>query len=117
MTQLCKQVIIVRSDLKMGKGKIAAQASHASLSAFLIAKNRDKDIIEEWLPYQKKIVLKVESEDELLKLYNMLKPKFPTVLITDAGHTQVEPNTHTCIGIGPVKEKEIDRYINKLKLL
>ena len=115
MIILYKQVIIVRNDLGMGKGKIAAQASHASISAFL--KTNDKQIITAWLPHQKKIVLKVGSKEELLDLYNNLNNKFPCALIIDAGHTQVEPNTMTCIGIGPVDEEEIDKYINHLKLL
>jgi len=117
VTFLYKQVIIVRADLKMGKGKIAAQASHASLSAFLLANKKDPESTQEWLPYQKKIVLKVDSEEELISIYKHLKTRFPTSLITDAGHTQVEPGTHTCIGVGPAKEAEIDKYINTLKLL
>lgn len=112
-----KQVIIIRADLKMGKGKIAAQAAHASVSAFLLASKKHPRLVKKWLPYQKKVVLKVNSEQELLDLYKQTKSKFPTVLITDAGHTQVKPGTHTCIGIGPVKDAEIDKYINKLKLL
>lgn len=117
MILLYKQVIIVRNDLKMGKGKIAAQASHASISAFILTEKKDRDTTNEWLPHQKKIVLKVDSEEELISLYKNLKSRFPTALITDAGHTQVDPGTITCLGVGPVRESEIDKYINKLKLL
>ena len=109
-----KQAIIIRNDLKMGKGKIAAQASHASISAFLKAKTQDA---KEWLPHQKKIVLKVETEKELVELFEQLKQILPCALIRDAGHTQIAPNTLTALGVGPAKEEEIDKFINHLKLL
>jgi len=111
-----KQAIVVRNDLKMHKGKIAAQASHASLESY---KRSDKDKILEWESGgYKKIVLKVQSEEELLELYQEAK-KMGVVcaLITDAGHTQVEPNTRTCVGIGPDCDEIVDRLTGHLKLL
>jgi len=112
-----KQAIVVRNDLKMGKGKIAAQASHGSITAFLKTQIKHKDWTEEWLPHQKKVVLKVESLDELLKLYETLKKELPAELIKDAGHTQVEPGTITVMGVGPCPEAKIDKYLGHLKLL
>jgi peptidyl-tRNA hydrolase, PTH2 family len=112
-----KQAIVMRIDLGMSKGKIAAQASHASLSAFLKAWREDKDLCEEWLPHQKKIVLKVESMQALVQLFELVKKEIPAALIKDAGHTQVEPGSITALGIGPAEEAKIDKYTKDLKLL
>lgn len=111
-----KQVIIMRTDLKMGKGKIAAQACHASLNCY---KNADKSRLRAWeLSGQKKVVLKVSSEKELLELNSIVKEtNLPHSLITDAGHTQIEPSTRTCLGIGPGSDEEIDKLTGHLKLL
>ena len=112
-----KQVLIIRSDLKMGKGKIAAQASHASVSAYIKTLNKNKDWVDEWIDHQKKIVLKVDSLEEMLRLFELLKKEFPCSLIKDAGHTQVAPGSVTALGIGPVPESKINPYIKNLKLL
>jgi len=113
------QVLVVRNDLKMGKGKIAAQCSHASIAAFLKSQERKwGNEYEAWLSEgMQKIVVKVESEKELLQLFEQVKNKFPAALIIDAGHTQVNPNTKTCIGIGPASENDLKKYTGHLKLL
>ena len=114
MTQ--KQVIVVRNDLKLGKGKIAAQAAHASLEAY---KKADRENVFGWENTgNKKIVLKVSDEKELLEVFEKLKQaKLKPVLIKDAGLTEVEPGTTTCLGVGPVEEKEVDKITGKLKML
>lgn len=113
-----KQAIIVRADLDMGKGKIAAQVSHASLSAFRKSELSDKFTARKWeAEGQKKVVLKVGSEGELLQLYEQMKREIPCALIRDAGHTQVEPGSITCFGAGPAEEEKIDRFTKDLKLL
>ncbi len=113
-----KQVIVIRDDLDMGKGKIAAQVSHASLSAFRKAELADKFAARKWeAEGQKKVVLKVGSGEELLSLYERMKREMPCSLIRDAGHTQIEPGTITCFGAGPAEESKIDRYTKELKLL
>ncbi|MBN2203369.1 MAG: peptidyl-tRNA hydrolase [Candidatus Aenigmarchaeota archaeon] len=111
-----KQAIVIRNDLKMEKGKIAAQASHASISAFLEAEKKKSDA---WLKQgMKKIVLKVDSEKELLSMCRNAKAEnLPCVIITDAGLTQVEPGTVTALGIGPDNDAIIDKVTSKLKLL
>ena len=110
-----KQAIVVRSDLKMGKGKIAAQASHASVA---VLNELPPDVFEDWsADGMKKIVLRVGSEQELLELYKMAKKHFAVSLVRDAGLTQVKEGTVTCIAIGPAEEKEIDRITGKLRLL
>ncbi len=111
-----KQVILVRTDLKMGKGKIATQACHAAIAALRKAKD---EVIRKWERQGgKKVVLKVKSEKELLNFYEKAKKaKLPCALIRDAGLTQLEPETLTALGIGPAEEKEIDKITGKLKLL
>jgi peptidyl-tRNA hydrolase, PTH2 family len=109
-----KQVIAVRTDLKMGKGKIAAQTAHAAVSA--ADNSRYKG---DWLAQgQRKTVVKVSGEKELLDVLRRAREAhLPSTLIEDAGHTQVEPGTKTCVGIGPAPEGEIDRITGALKLL
>jgi len=114
-----KQIIIVRKDIEMGRGKLAAQVSHASLSAYQKALNIDMDVAKEWVREgQKKVVLKIEGLDELLEQFELAKMEgIPCELIRDAGHTQIEPGTVTCVGIGPWDEKKLDELYGKLKLL
>jgi len=111
-----KQAIIIRTDLKMDKGKIAAQAAHASVTAFM---NTPAAQRKEWLETgMKKIVLKVNSREELFNIFNSAKKqKLPAALITDAGKTQIEPGSHTAVGIGPASEAKIDNLAGHLKLL
>jgi peptidyl-tRNA hydrolase, PTH2 family len=113
---MLKQVIIIRLDLKMGKGKLVAEGAHASLAAFLKAKNDDR---REWIESgMKKIVLKVGSEKDLVSVFQKLKKeKLPAELIADRGLTQISPGTKTAIGCGPVEEKSIDKITGKMKLL
>jgi PTH2 family peptidyl-tRNA hydrolase len=113
-----KQVIIFRSDLKLGKGKLAAHAGHAALEGYLAVSKKNPRAVEKWLEEgQKKIVLKVLGEKELLFLYDKVKRELPSVVIRDAGLTQIEPGTITCLVIGPGEDATVDRYIKDLKLL
>ncbi|MEM2103094.1 MAG: peptidyl-tRNA hydrolase Pth2 [Candidatus Bathyarchaeia archaeon] len=114
-----KQAIVVRVDLKMGKGKIAAQASHAAVSAAEEARNRHDDWWEAWLEEgQKKVVVKVKSEAELFQLQQeAAKMRLPYALIRDRGLTQLPPDTATCLGIGPAPSDLIDKLTGKLPLL
>ncbi len=114
-----KQAIIMRKDLALGTGKLAAQCAHASLMSYFDAEKKDKTIAEEWLRTgEKKIVLKVEDEKALRKLNEAFKYKgFPCALVTDAGLTQIPPGTVTALGVGPWKAKEIDFFTSALKLL
>jgi peptidyl-tRNA hydrolase, PTH2 family len=111
-----KQAILLRSDLKMGKGKLCSQACHASLSAFL---RSDDKIRDRWLREgMKKVVLKVSGEKELREFFREAKKeKLSCELIMDAGLTQVEEGTVTALGIGPDVEAKIDKLTGKLKLL
>ena len=108
-------VIVLRKDLKMSKGKAISQACHAAIEAY---KNANKEIIEKWEKEgAKKVILKVYSLEELLKIYEKAKEKnLNVVLIKDAGKTQLKKGTVTCVAIGPDKEEKIDEIVGKLKL-
>ncbi len=114
-----KQALVVRQNIKMGKGKLAAQVAHASLSAAEEAMKRHEVWYEEWKEEgQKKVVLKVRSEEELRELFKAARSaRLPTALIEDRGLTQLDPGTVTCLGIGPGPDGEIDALTGKLKLL
>jgi len=110
-----KQVIVVRTDLGMGQGKIAAQCSHASVHVLEKVK---PEAIEEWKQHgMKKIVLKVGSKEELLELFMKLKKLFPAALIKDAGLTQIASGEITCFAVGPAEENELNKFLSELKLL
>ena len=113
-----KQVIVIRTDLKMQRGKLAAQSSHASVEALEKTKIKFPEWVEEWRETgMQKVVLKVSSEKELLELFESVKKEIPTALIRDAGRTQIPSGSKTCIGIGPAPEELIDKYTKELKLL
>lgn len=111
-----KQVIVVRNDLKMSKGKIAAQVSHASVECLL---KSSKSLIEDWRSQgMKKIVLKTEGIEELMKYKKAAdNAGITSCVIKDAGHTEVKPGTITCIGIGPDNEEKIDKITGNLAML
>jgi PTH2 family peptidyl-tRNA hydrolase len=111
-----KQVILVRQDLKLPKGKLAAQCSHASVNCIF---KTNKNIIEKWsIEGAKKVILKVKDEVELLKYKKEAeKIGLKVALIKDAGKTVLEPGTITCLGIGPDKEEKIDKVTSKLKMV
>jgi PTH2 family peptidyl-tRNA hydrolase len=114
-----KQVIVFRSDLKLGKGKIAAQAGHAAVSAAEEARKRHRTWWEAWLfEGQRKIAVKVKGEKELGELETQAKELgLPNALIVDRGFTQVLEGTVTCLGIGPAPAGLVDKLTGKLKLL
>lgn len=114
-----KQAIVFRSDLKMSKGKIAAQAGHAAVSAAEAARKHFKEWWKTWLKEgQCKIAVKVESEKELLELEMQAKElALPCVLIIDRGLTEVPPETITCLGIGPAPVEKVDKITSMLPLL
>ena len=111
-----KKVILVRRDLKLPKGKLAAQCAHASVDAVL---KSDKKTVKAWAEEgMAKIVLKVKDEPELIKFFQQAKDNDLTAsLITDAGRTVVAPGTKTCAGIGPDDEELIDKITGSLSLL
>ena len=114
-----KQVIVARTDLGMGKGKLAAQVAHASLGAAEETMKKRPEWYEVWKSQgQAKVVVKVSGSAELEELLKQGRAlHLPIMLVQDAGLTQLEPGTATCLGIGPAPEDLIDRVTGKLKLL
>jgi len=114
-----KLAVVVRQDLKMGKGKIAAQVGHASVEASEIAKKIHRDWWRLWIEEgQCKVVLKANSQDEFQDLERKAKGLgLPTTIVRDRGLTQLKPDTVTCIGIGPGPSKLIDEVTGHLRLL
>jgi len=103
----------------MSKGKIAAQAGHAAVSAAEEARKHFKEWWKAWLREgQCKIAVKVESEKELLELEKQSKElAIPCALIIDRGLTEIPPETITCLGIGPAPVEKIDTITSMLPLL
>jgi len=126
-----KQVIIVRNDLKMRKGKLAGQVAHASLAVILNKMKgcfpnnhrtlylKDDDPMEIWLSGKfTKVVLKCDSLEELKEVYNKAwRMNIPASLITDCGDTVFNEPTTTCCGIGPDYNEKIDEITRHLRLL
>jgi peptidyl-tRNA hydrolase, PTH2 family len=111
-----KQVIVMRGDLEISRGKIAAQACHASLGAY---KRADKRLVQKWeAEGGKKVVVKVKDLEELFQIQEMVKATdMAYFLVRDAGHTELPESTITCLGIGPDEDQKIDKLTQDLKLL
>ncbi|CAH0714006.1 unnamed protein product, partial [Brenthis ino] len=114
-----KLVLVVRTDLGMGKGKIAAQCSHAAVGAYDKALKRDPEGLKIWqLTGQAKVAVKTDSVDEIKQIAdNAKKLGLVTSLIRDAGRTQIAPNSITVLGVGPAPKNVIDKVTGHLKLL
>ena len=111
-----KQVILVRKDIDMDKGKMSAQVAHASVDAVLKSDNK---IVTKWRSQgMKKSILKVKDKKELLMYMELAKKaKLKASLITDAGNTAFHgTSTTTCLAIGPDEESKIDCVTGSLKL-
>jgi len=109
----------VRSDLKMGKGKIAVQCSHAAVSA---SEEARKSFLEWWRTWlhegQSKVAVKVSGLAPILELERRsAETGLPFYVVRDMGLTQVEPGTITCIGIGPGPVVKVDLLTGDLPLL
>lgn len=134
-----KQVIVVRKDLKMKHGKMAAQVAHASMGAILTQGNivekfnnsqelsvkqfhmdlMHKPALDHWLFLDSftKVCLAVNSEEELLELYSkVLEAGTIHCLIKDSGRTVFNEPTYTCLAIGPGISDRIDEYTGHLSL-
>lgn len=111
-------VFIVRKDLKMGKGKVAAQCGHASLGIFLKVSDKYPAIAERWLNEDngfKKKFFYCKDENEMNQKNKLAKDKcYETIKIRDAGRTQIAANSATVVAIGPVKESEIENISSGL---
>jgi peptidyl-tRNA hydrolase, PTH2 family len=112
-----KLALIVRTDLGMGRGKIAAQAAHAAVAAALATLPSPE--FRAWLAEgQPKVVLRANGEVQLLAVANQaVSAGLEVQLVRDAGRTQVEAGTLTCCAIGPAEGSRIDAITGELPLL
>lgn len=114
-----KMVIVVRGDLKLSAGKMAAQVAHAAVNCALAAKKRTPDWFDRWYSEgQRKVVVKVPNLEDLYEVKSNAEAlHLVTSLITDAGMTEIPPNTVTCLGIGPGPQEVVDKVTGHLKLV
>lgn len=111
-----KQVMIVRTELKMGKGKISAQCCHGSIGSY---KKASPEKIRKWeTTGYAKVVLKVKTLEELSELKKQADiNKVPNYLVVDAGRTQIPTSSVTVLALGPDEDEIIDKITGDLKLL
>ncbi|TFK41374.1 peptidyl-tRNA hydrolase PTH2-domain-containing protein [Crucibulum laeve] len=114
----CKMSLVIRSDLKMTPGKVAAQCGHATLACYKALVKLNPKLVRHWEQTgQAKIALKATSEDQLLELEAIAKSlNLCARSIQDAGHTQVDPGTRTVLAIGPAPARLVDEVTRKLRL-
>ncbi len=112
-------VILVRTDIKMSKGKLAVQVAHAAVTASEEARKKNADWWKAWMGEgQKKAVVKINSLEEIKRFeYQALRQKIPHTLISDRGLTEIPPGTVTALAIGPGPESIIDSITGGLPLL
>ncbi|CAK7265927.1 hypothetical protein SEPCBS119000_001761 [Sporothrix epigloea] len=123
----CKLVLVVRTDLGMTKGKIAAQCGHATLACYkLLRRAAERDptssaakLLQRWERRgQAKIAVQVKGEDALLTLMGTAHSLGVTAeVIADAGRTQIESGSLTVLGVGPAPKSLVDKITGHLKLL
>jgi PTH2 family peptidyl-tRNA hydrolase len=114
-----KQVIIVRRDVNMGTGKIAAQVAHAAVMGAEKVKASRREWFNSWFAAgQAKVVVKAKNIEELMEVRMRAEELYlPVVQVQDSGLTQIPSGTVTCIGIGPAPSDLIDKVTFELKLL
>ena len=135
-----KMMIVMRRDLKMRKGKIAAQAGHACIDAILMALNKERRVndleitdngiilkdsdksttpLSDWFKYGcAKICVYVDSEEKLMNIADKAKEKgIIATVITDAGMTEFHGvPTKTCLAVEPLPAEVADELTGNLPL-
>jgi PTH2 family peptidyl-tRNA hydrolase len=114
-----KMVIVTRDDLKLSPGKLAAQVAHAAVECALISKKEKSHWFRKWSNQgAKKAVLKTDFLEDFSSIKEKAeKLDIPSVIIIDAGHTEIPPGTKTVLGIGPAPTNLIDQVTGNLSIL
>ncbi len=112
-----KLALVVRTDLEMGRGKIAAQVAHAAVAAVLACFGGA--VFHKWLEDgQPKVVLKAPTAEVLNDVIDRARAAgLPVELVLDAGRTQLTAGTLTCCAIGPAPRDQVDAITANLSLL
>ncbi|KAJ2895535.1 peptidyl-tRNA hydrolase PTH2-domain-containing protein [Zalerion maritima] len=123
----CKLVLVVRTDLGMTKGKIAAQCSHATLACYKKISSKaitnptspEAALLRRWERQgQAKIAVQCKSQDEIMELMGMARSLgITSECIHDAGRTQIEAGSLTVLGVGPAPKSLVNQVTGNLKLL
>ncbi|KAI0271546.1 PTH2-domain-containing protein, partial [Gloeopeniophorella convolvens] len=113
----CKLVLVVRSDLNMTTGKVAAQ--HATLACYKALSRTNPALLKHWeRTGQTKVALRCSSEDEMLLLQAQAQSlNVCARSIQDAGRTQIAAGSRTVLGIGPAPARLVNQVTGKLRLL
>lgn len=104
----------------MTPGKIAAQAGHAYLDAFLLAQSERPDTIKSYKTnHGIKICLRAKNLGALERAYKeAIDAGIPATLITDLGYTIFEGRpTVTALGIGPARKEEVHHFLKRFQLM
>jgi PTH2 family peptidyl-tRNA hydrolase len=114
-----KMVIVTRRDLKLSPGKLAAQVAHAAVSCALETKKKNKKWFTKWMREgAKKAVVKTDLVEDFFELKMKADElNIESVIISDAGHTEIASGTKTVLGIGPAPSNLIDQVTGDLSLL
>ncbi|KAH9586745.1 Peptidyl-tRNA hydrolase [Trypanosoma melophagium] len=141
-----KMTLVVRKDLKMGTGKIAAQCAHAAVAVVEDINSRRHtatittrgengvnpsaceaaELNGEWVSWldawkfagSTKVALQCESEERLMEaLWAAKRESLPHALIRDAGRTQIAPGSKTVLAVGPAPVSLVDRVTGNFKLM
>ena len=110
-----KMVLVVREDLGMSRGKVAAQCAHAALGG---ARRADASVIERWAGAGETMIVVAAPHEGLSALRDAASTAgLPHCLVADAGRTEVEPGTETVLAVGPGEVSRVDAITGRLRLL
>jgi len=114
-----KLILVIRMDLKMGKGKMAAQCSHAAVSAYKRLEKDNPVMLKKWeFCGQPKVAVKTNTEEDLHDLCAAARTLgLVTAMVQDAGRTQIAPGSITTLAVGPGPAQLVDQVTGHLKLL
>lgn len=114
-----KMIIVARMDLGLSPGKLAAQVAHAAVVCALSTKKNKPKWFSKWQNEgAKKAVVKVDSLNDFFHLKQKAESlEIATIIIEDAGHTEIPSGTKTVLGIGPAPNNIIDQVTGDLPLL
>ena len=118
-TEELTMVLVTRADLKLSKGKLAAQCGRAVMECTVRAKKAIPRNLDRYRREgARKIVCKAEDDVALKSILGQAKSAdLVCYLVKDAGHTEIPPGTITVVGIGPGPRSEIDKITGNLQLV